>query len=105
MKLSSLHVHYIIGCAHAPLTRNSVDQEDLNTGEVIPGEWRQEQGSGLPSITPQGSNNYERPAERVRTAYREYFWIEGAIPQQWLATGLTTGIGDNEEGEYSDNDF
>lgn len=85
------------------ITQNSVDQEDMN-GEMIPGQWREHVAGTLAGISAQGSNNYERPAEQVRTTYREYFWVRGAIPQQWIATGLTPGSGEGDDEECSDDE-
>ncbi len=84
----SLH-NWLRSTTTSYLTTNMVDDEDLNTGEVIQGLWRSENICPLPSIELSGSNNYVREAERIRTAYKNYFWCDGAISGQWRAVGLS----------------
>lgn len=78
------------------MTRQAVDTEDLNTGEVIPGLWRSEVEE-LTSVRNLGSNNYKKAAEEVRSLYKAYFWNEGSVPWQWKAVGL------NEEDTAEDD--
>jgi hypothetical protein len=61
-----------------------VDGEDLNTGDVIPGRWRSvpQQMKTIGRLTT--TNNYTVEAERIRTAYSNYFIHEGAVPWQWM---------------------
>lgn len=61
---------------------NAVDTEDLNTGTVTSGLWR-DFTNGLPSTSQLGSNNYKQNAESIRKKYAEYFFNEGSVPWQW----------------------
>ncbi len=94
------------------LTATCVDQEDANTGEIIPGLWRSEVHELISQQSSRASNNYKQEAENIRKKYVEYFCSEGAIQSQWKATGLTpedvdecTDQGNNElyEDEDSNN--
>ena len=65
----------------------SIDREDLNTGNVIPGMWR-ENTENLPPIGHLGTNNYTRTAEEIRRAYVTYFVDENPLPWQWEKVGI-----------------
>lgn len=58
------------------------DEEDAETGELIPGSWRSSatQMSSLP-IPPTGHNPSNK-AKAVRDAFMEYFCNEGSVPWQ-----------------------
>lgn len=58
-----------------------VDTEDLETGHITLGSWRNEQ-SALHRLQHQGSNNYSRQASDVREKYVDYFFTNGAVPWQ-----------------------
>lgn len=62
------------------------DRENLETGEMIHGSWRNEElaaESFLP-LSQQGSNNYSKNAKEVREEYREYFVSNlGEVPWQY----------------------
>lgn len=63
----------------------SMDIEDLNTSDIIPGSWRTEPTpiNGLASLRGTlGSRNYTRTAYDVRDKYAEYFSGRGAVPWQ-----------------------
>ena len=72
----------------------------MNTGEIIPGAWRTCVQDGLPPIPHQGSRNYAKAAENIRSKLTTLFWEKGAIPQQWLATGLSPEVVDCDEPRY-----
>lgn len=57
----------------------SIDREDFNTGNVIPGMWR-ENTENLQPICHLGTNNYTRTAEEIRRAYVTYFVDENPLP-------------------------
>lgn len=70
------------------LPQQAVDREDLNTGTIIPGQWRQ-YGHFLQPIQQLGSNNYARAAENVRREYVTYFNEQNTLPWQWEKVGVT----------------
>lgn len=51
------------------------DREHQATGELIPGNWRQENTPShtLLPMTHQGSNNYSADAKEIREEYRDFF--------------------------------
>lgn len=61
-----------------------VDTEDINTGCITPGSWRQiDRMNVLRSLNISlGSHNYTREASNVRNEYAEYFSGRGAVPWQ-----------------------
>lgn len=71
------------------ITTSCVDREDANTGEIIPGQWRNEIQPLETARRARRSNNYAKAAENVRKAYAKYFCEDGAIDSQWKATGLS----------------
>ena len=66
----------------------AVDREDFNTGNITPGEWR-ENVNNLQSVHNLGSNNYKCVAEEVRRSYAMYFTEENPLPWQWKKVGIT----------------
>lgn len=74
--------------SNAYFPSNAVDTDDLNTGEVISGLWR-DFTSGLPPASQLGSNNYKQNAESIRKKYADYFFNEGSVPWQWQKCGIT----------------
>lgn len=67
---------------------NAVDTEDLNTGAVTSGLWR-DFTSGLASTLQLGSNNYKQDAESIKKKYTDFFFNEGSVPWQWQKCGIT----------------
>lgn len=61
----------------------SVDQEDLESSRVIPGEWRSENRNNLTPLEPQGSNRYSLNAKSVRDEFMTYFNTNGKVDWQW----------------------
>ncbi|KAJ8946659.1 hypothetical protein NQ314_008831 [Rhamnusium bicolor] len=62
------------------IRRDSVDTEDINTGEIIPGTWRSElNDQSKKSLRQMGSNNYSRRAEEIRNQYVKYFNGDGSV--------------------------
>lgn len=64
------------------MSQQAVDREDLNTGDVTPGEWRQNP-SILHAVSRLGSNNANQIAKGIRQAYMTYFVEENTLPWQW----------------------
>lgn len=62
----------------AYMPRGSVDSEDIDICEIVPGSWRSEIVQ-LPRIERVGSNNHSREAKIVREAYTKYFTNEGRV--------------------------
>lgn len=69
------------------LPSQAVDREDLNTGNITPGLWR-ENANILQPINNLGSNNYKRAAKDVRRAYATHFIEENPLPWQWEKVGI-----------------
>lgn len=63
------------------LTTRCVDYENLETGEIIPGLWR-DANFDLQNIQPVGSNHSSRMARQLRERYTNYFVNEGAVSWQ-----------------------
>ena len=63
----------------------SLDIEDPDTHQVIPGEWRnQQQSQGMQSFKQQGSNRHSDEAKMIRDHLKEYFNSEsGAVSWQY----------------------
>lgn len=62
---------------------NSVDNEDILTGRVEPGDWRDaHQGTGVRRFAHQGGNRHPTSALELRDALCTYFNGEGAVPWQ-----------------------
>lgn len=64
------------------VTRETVDYEDENTGDIIPGSWRHNNLVLLPSVDRMGSNHSSRTARMLRERYTLYFANEGAVSWQ-----------------------
>ena len=60
----------------------SLDTEDLDTHDIIPGEWRQETTQGLQSLTQQGSNCHSDLAKKICNQLTDYFNYKGAVSGQ-----------------------
>ncbi|MGH0146353.1 UNVERIFIED_CONTAM: hypothetical protein FKN15_007788 [Acipenser sinensis] len=63
---------------------DSIDFEDVQTGQIIPGQWRTDiPTDSMYDIVTVGSNNYFNDAKTVRDAYRKYFNSDiGAVSWQ-----------------------
>jgi hypothetical protein len=57
------------------LPRGSVDIEDIDRGEIIPGSWRSEV-HGMVDIGRFGSNHHSQQTKAIREAYKKYFMNE-----------------------------
>lgn len=64
-----------------------VDTEDNNTGQIIPGSWREEV-TELSSANRLGSNNYSNLASLLRDQYANYFMGNGSVPWQFKMIGV-----------------
>ena len=69
------------------VSQQAVDRKDFNTGDVTPGEWRQNTNI-LHPVTRLGSNNASQIAKGIRQAYMKYFTEENTQPWQWEKLGL-----------------
>lgn len=63
----------------------SVDEEDLNTGVITPGEWREEPNSMSPLDKLFMSNNYKQEGEELRQWFTQEFSTNLAVPWQMKA--------------------
>lgn len=62
--------------------RGCVDEEDIDSGSVSGGSWRQELIVTLPTITDHSTNNAARTARELRDKYAEFFSGAGAVSWQ-----------------------
>ena len=62
-----------------------VDHENVTTGEIIEGTWRNDQPteSWLP-LSLNKANNSTQEAKAIREEFKEYFYNEGCVFWQWL---------------------
>lgn len=58
------------------------DEEDPDSGKIIPGSWRKTTNNGLPSIGSSGSNHSSRTAREKRDKFCQYFIGPGAVSWQ-----------------------
>ena len=82
MAIAVLHNFLLTKSSKSYLPNGFVDEENLETGEVIPGEWRQ----NLTAITPlEISKSRKAPtsAKTVRDTFKEYFVGPGQLEWQW----------------------
>lgn len=70
------------------LITGTVDYEDLDTGEIHPGNW-QSTNSENHSTKHLSSNNYSNDAAKKWEQYVDYFTGEGAIPWQMNSIGAS----------------
>lgn len=61
---------------------SAVDVEDCNTGEVIPGSWREEVTPLLNARVVSSAKNYSQEVKRIRNRYAQAFMNECAVPWQ-----------------------
>ena len=75
----------------------SFDREDLESGKIIPRDWRTS-GTEMQSVSVSSSNNYIRSAKEVRETFCEYFNTVGKVSWQekfktlHLNTGTSKGV-------------
>lgn len=60
----------------------SLDAENIETGEVELGDWRNDVDLPDDSHIRFGSNNHSKPSSLLRDAYKEYFATHGRVPWQ-----------------------
>lgn len=80
------------------ISPGSVDEEDLITGEIIPGTWRNQSSLMHPVRTLYLSNNYGKNGEEVRKWYSKQFMGPLAVPWQMKFVSYHC------EGDDNDND-
>jgi hypothetical protein len=61
---------------------NIIDREDITTGEVQYGFWRQEETYGVQSLGQMATNFYSAEAKEIRDDFTEYFNNEGQVSWQ-----------------------
>ena len=85
---SACHLHnWLIATSTITyLQSGSVDQEDINVGQINFGEWRNSNVS-LQSVGQVSSNNYSEEASRKREEYADFFLHGGAVPWQMQSIG------------------
>lgn len=83
--LAALCLHNMLREQHSSqyTPPGSVDQEDLESNRVIPGEWRSENRNNLTPLEQQGSNRYSLNAKSVRDEFMTYFNTNGKVEWQW----------------------
>lgn len=69
-----------LGKTYLPPT--AVDIEDLFTGEVTPGSWREEVTPLINAREKSSAKNYSNDVKRIRNRYAEAFMNECAVPWQ-----------------------
>ena len=67
------------------ITHGSVDYEDFETNQTIPGELRSETRDNLMPLVQQGSNRYSLNAKLVRDEFMNYFKTNRQVDWQWNA--------------------
>lgn len=60
----------------------TVDTENIETGNIIPGSWREFLATGLINIERSLQNRSSQQAHNVRDSYADYFVGEGSVPWQ-----------------------
>lgn len=68
--------------AKSYLPPGSLDYEDLNTGEIVPGSWRAEVIPLVNAETLYSNKNYKMEVKRIRNRYAKAFVNENAVPWQ-----------------------
>lgn len=58
------------------------DTEDIETGNIIPGSWREFLPAGMVDIERGMQNRSSQQAQKVRDHYADYFVGEGSVPWQ-----------------------
>lgn len=64
------------------ITSTTVDREN-ESGDLIPGDWRQDVNSNFNKVKRTSTNMYSRNAEIMREQLTHYFLNEGAVSFQW----------------------
>lgn len=67
--------------------QQAVDRENLYTGDVTPGQWRQETNIIQP-VNIRGNSNASKTAMEVRQDFMKYFTEVNPLPWQWEKLGL-----------------
>lgn len=69
------------------LTLGSVDEEDLMTGLINPGEWRRDPNTMSPLQRLYASNNYKQEGNDLREWFTQQFTTTLAVPWQMKSIG------------------
>lgn len=95
-------LHNWIKHKHPTDTCTLADAEDLNSGDIIHGRWR-EVPYRFPSISRvYPGNHYAQDGEQVRKKYAEYFVNAGSVPWQWKRAGCISTNNNDEETDEDD---
>ena len=70
---------------HTP--QGSIDNEDINRGELVHGSWRQD-AVHMMELERQRGGRVSEEARAVRETFCKYFNNEGQVPWQWLESGV-----------------
>lgn len=66
------------------VSRDLVDKEDVDTGTIINGSWRDDPPTeSWHSLTPNKISNPSNNAKAIREEFKEYFYNEGCVTWQW----------------------
>ena len=63
------------------------DEEDIETGQIIPGSWRADTNTWL-DLTSDGQRNASTDDKEIREEITDYCMNEGAVPWQWKSAHL-----------------
>lgn len=85
----SIHNWLRMTASPAYLPPGSVDEEDIITGQLTGGSWRDVPTTLSPMEKQYKSNNYAQDGEDVRNAYSYAFMSHMAVPWQKKAVGLS----------------
>ncbi|KOB77057.1 Uncharacterized protein OBRU01_04632 [Operophtera brumata] len=77
-------IYFDIGCNGRISTIQSVtvDTENIETGNITPGSWREFLPAGIVNIERSLQNRSSQQAHNVRDRYADYFVGEGSVPWQ-----------------------
>lgn len=64
------------------ISENCVDREDFTNGRIIPGQWRQQTGSGISSLEKTKTTNVNVITKNIRETYKKFFTSVGKVSFQ-----------------------
>lgn len=78
----ALHNYLRITSSNNYTPRGSLDEEDIDSGQIRLGSWRNESNITLSPLETVGGNHSSRLAREKRDRICQYFMNEGAVPWQ-----------------------
>ena len=81
----------------------AVDHEDPESGEIIPGDWRQKSSAALTTIRKVSSNNYCQDARKLRDNLSVYLATKNIVSwqQKYVRTAAWNPSKGGSEGVHS----